>query len=104
MSGPRALLGRTTSNLRSRMNRNAVPRILLLSVLTLAACNELEPTQPGTSDDRSAAMVVDLEASEQGALSRAIPGFGGVYLDESGTPTVYLKDVRQASRARSALA
>jgi hypothetical protein len=86
------------------MNRNAVPRILLLSVLTLAACNELEPTQPGTSDDRSAAMVVDLEASEQGALSRAIPGFGGVYLDESGTPTVYLKDVRQASRARSALA
>lgn len=36
--------------------------------------------------------------------ARAIPGFGGFFVDQDGTPTVYLKDPRQLGAAQIALA
>lgn len=38
------------------------------------------------------------------ALARSIPGFGGLFLDAQGTPTVYLQDVGKRGAAEQALA
>src|SRR5687768_5597957 len=86
------------------MNRNAIPRALVLSVVLVAACDNLEPISPNTPLERAEARVAVADPTDQSALARAIPGFGGMFLDDNGTPTVYVTDVREAGRARAALA
>ncbi|HEU0302589.1 MAG TPA: hypothetical protein VFR37_24225 [Longimicrobium sp.] len=46
---------------------------------------------------RSARALFRAVASEQ------VPGFGGLFYEDDGTPVVYLKDVRQGARAQAAL-
>jgi hypothetical protein len=84
------------------MNRNAIPRLLVLSVVAVAACDSIDPSQPTERAEARVPVVAD--PTDQSALARAIPGYGGMYVDANGTPTVYLTDVRQAARARAALA
>ncbi len=85
------------------MNRNATSCALVLSMLVVAACDNLEPVSPNTPLQIAAARVAVSDPTDQSALARAIPGFGGMFLDGNGTPTVYLTDLSQASSARSAL-
>ena len=49
------------------------------------------------------AVVSQEPEGEQAALARAVPGFGGLFLDESGAPTVYLTDPGQRLSAQRAL-
>jgi hypothetical protein len=51
----------------------------------------LQPGNQGTSDDPI-------------ALARQVPGFGGFYFDDQGTPVVYLKNVAARGNAQRALA
>ncbi|HEX5575666.1 MAG TPA: hypothetical protein VFX42_07310 [Gemmatimonadales bacterium] len=85
------------------------PPIQALAAGTLilaAACSDrTEPTAP---DNPPA--TVSLQPRSQGtpddpiALARQVPGFGGFYLDDQGTPVVYLKSVAERGNAQRALA
>lgn len=55
------------------------------------------PTDVGLSPAQGAAL-------EPAALARAVPGFGGFFIDAQGAPTVYLRDPSQRGRAEQALA
>ena len=85
------------------MNRRDILRGVVLSALVLAACDNLEPISPNTPLTRAEARIAVPQPTDQSALADAIPGFGGMFLDENGTPTVYVMDVRDAARARAAL-
>jgi hypothetical protein len=75
------------------------------TLFLVSACSDrTEPTAP---DNTSAP--VSLQPQLQGtaddpiALGRQVAGFGGFYLDEQGTPVVYLKQAAERSNAERAL-
>jgi hypothetical protein len=86
-----------------------LPPVQALAAGTLilaAACSDrTEPTAP---DNPPA--TVSLQPGKQGtsddpiALGRQVPGFGGFYLDDQGTPVVYLKNAAERGNAQRALA
>jgi hypothetical protein len=80
-----------------------VTRALFLSVLALAACDSVEPYAPANPADLAAARLVVQQGTDDVTLSRAIPGYGGLFLVD-GAPAVYVTDMRQANRARLVLA
>ncbi len=74
------------------------------TVLGAAACHDSsEPTAPEPFPEGTSPAVQG-PTSEQAMLARAVPGFGGLFLDESGAPTIYLTDTRQRAAAETALA
>jgi hypothetical protein len=82
-------------------------RSVIVGVLTLAACRDTAgPRDVGPVSEpspRPCRRVTGAEG-EQAALARAVPGFGGRFLDESGAPIVYLTDPGQRLSAQRALA
>lgn len=79
---------------------------LLLSVFGLIACQTQDPSGPsddGLDPPELKGVAGDPNPSQM-ALARAIPGFGGYFLDRDGRPTVYLRDAAQRGRAERALA
>jgi hypothetical protein len=77
--------------------------ILAACALALSAC--LDASSPREPDPSAATIAAPQEpGDEQAALARAIPGFGGLFLDESGTATVYLTDPGQRLSAQRAVA
>ncbi len=82
-------------------------RILATGGVILTASCQSDSTTTGPS---TAPAMPNLR-QEPGAFAdpllthaRAIPGFGGFFVDQDGTPTVYLKDPRQLGAAERALA
>lgn len=78
---------------------------VLGAILFAGACQDTpESTAPELVPDgispQDAALLAEGDA---GALSRAVPGFGGLFIDEDGTPTVYLTDLNQRAIAERAL-
>ena len=81
----------------------ALRTLLAAGVLTLSAC--LDTTGPRRPDPSAATTAVpQVPEDEQAALAGAVPGFGGLFLDETGAPTVYLTDLGQRLSAQRALA
>ncbi len=85
-------------------------RILVVSLMTgaivLASSCSDDSTQPSpTADQPNAGKVAVQQGSSDDpvALARGVRGFGGFFLDEQGTPTVYLKDAGQRGAAEKAL-
>lgn len=75
------------------------------SLLVAAACSDQnEPVAPSTQPE-SSSLKPTLQAADDDpiALARAVPGFGGFYLDSQGTPVVYLKNAAERSNAEQAL-
>jgi hypothetical protein len=75
--------------------------------LTLSACRDAAgPREPGPAAVSSSVPEIALQEpeGEQAALAAAVPGFGGLFLDETGAPTVYLTDPGQRGTAQRALA
>ena len=71
--------------------------------LTAAACADTpEPTAPQAA--APAAPNVQLNLDPSAAYAREIPGFGGVFFDEEGTPNVYLTSPAQRGTAERVLA
>jgi hypothetical protein len=74
------------------------------AALAVTACREtFEPTsgkQPSTADLQQLAQQ---SSPDPLALGRTIPGFGGLFLDSNGKPSVYLTDLRQRAAAERAL-
>jgi len=77
------------------------------TLILAAACSDRTET---TAPDNAPVIPPSLEPGLQGApddpiaLGRQVPGFGGFYLDERGTPVVYLKSAAQRVPAERALA
>jgi len=90
------------------MSPSAVLRLALGSgIVALSACGDAAgPPEAGPAAVPAPAEAIALQEpeGEQAALARAVPGFGGLFLDETGTPTVYLTDPAQHAAARRALA
>lgn len=83
-----------------------LPAALGLAVLT-AACHEIpSPPSPQSQPiDRSALSAVAQDPTpDQREVARAVPGFGGYYLDASGAPTARLVDPARRPEAEAALA
>ena len=64
---------------------------LIAGALALSAC--LDASGPQEPDPSAVSVAAPQQPEdEQAALARAVRGFGGLFLDESGVPTVYLTD------------
>ena len=84
------------------MFRNKPLWAVALTALAVGACDTPPSTDP--IDGPQAAQAVSAEqATNPAALARAVPSFGGMYVDDFGRPTVYLADLKDATRARGAL-
>ena len=75
------------------------------TLLLAAACSDrTEPTAPNSSPGS-----VSFQPANQGtpddpiALARSVSGFGGFYLDDQGTPVVYLRNAAERGNAERAL-
>jgi hypothetical protein len=91
------------------MSRTSPPVGLLLAAMVLAvsACQDtVEPSPtPGTPPESPELQRLAQEPSpDPVALARVVPGFGGLFLDSSGKPAVYLTDPNQRGVAERALA
>jgi hypothetical protein len=68
-------------------------------VIATACSDGTPPTGPAA---RAPSLLGAVQAPDAGSLDRAIPGFGGFYVD-NGVPTVYLLDVTQRGAAELTL-
>ena len=84
-------------------------RILIVSLaagsVLLASCSDdiTRPNLPTDQLDRVGVAVQQGEPDDPVALARSVPGFGGFFVDEQGTPTIYLRDAAQRGTAERAL-
>src|SRR6266513_2948098 len=67
-------------------------------IAAAAACSDSSPTTGPAPTPMNQAQ----QAPDMAALTRALPGFGGLFVDH-GVPTVYLTDLRQQSLAERLL-
>jgi hypothetical protein len=72
---------------------------------SLTSCSDdtTQPTAP-TGSPAPAILGQQPSADDPVALAQAVPGFGGFFLDQQGTPTVYLSSPAQCDAAERALA
>jgi hypothetical protein len=81
------------------------PLVAAAIVLSVFACRDV--SEPTTSDVQPETAELQRLAQESSpdpmAVARAVPGFGGLFLDASGKPAVYLTDLRQRGAAERAL-
>jgi hypothetical protein len=71
-------------------------------LVAVAACENTDTTSPDTPNTPAFA-VSAAQATDDGVVARAVPSFGGMYVDQFGRPTVYLTNMGEAARARTAL-
>ena len=84
--------------------RRSIPLLGIIAVLG-AACQETpSPTAPTPPLESSRATIQAQEAPDQLEVARAVPGFGGYFIDAGGSPTVYLTDPSRRPEAEQALA
>src|SRR5258705_3725428 len=67
-------------------------------IAAAAACSDSNPT----TGPAPTPLIQAQQAPDMAALTRALPGFGGLFVDH-GVPTVYLTDLRQQSLAERLL-
>jgi hypothetical protein len=83
-----------------------LPLVRFLPFILAVACSD--PTAPspfetGVESGALRSLAADPHPSQL-AIARAIPGFGGYFLDEAGRPTAFLTDTSRRSMAARALA
>ena len=79
---------------------------LIAGAIVLSSSCSDDSTQPTAPADQPAPAKVALQQGSPDdpvSLARSVPGFGGFFVDEQGTPTIYLKDAGQRGAAEKAL-
>ena len=73
-------------------------------LLVVTSCSD--QTDPSNLDSSMPDAALSRQGSpdDPNALARAVPGFGGFYLDATGAPTIYLKEAGRRPDAERALA
>src|SRR5687767_14150060 len=75
------------------------------AVLAGAACSDVPaPSAPAVRPAMSGFAIAQDATPDQMAVAKAVPGFGGYFLDATGAPTVYLIDAGRRADAEQALA
>ena len=83
--------------------RNFLQLTSLAGLLALAACSDQsQPSAPDLPADLSRA--AQGQGNDANALARSVPGFGGFFVDQQGTPTIYLANPSGRAAAERALA
>jgi hypothetical protein len=76
-------------------------------VAVMAACTDhtpaIGPEETGVTS-RASLDPAARPGPNRGDINRAVPGFGGVFIDEQGRPTVFLKDIGQRGAVQRELA
>ena len=76
-------------------------RMLVGSAVLLAACQDVSgPTGPAPQAASDAPATI---TTDQARLGAEMPEFGGLFLDDAGTPTVYVTDMGKAEEVRARL-
>jgi hypothetical protein len=86
-------------------HRNMVVSLMTGAIVFATSCSEdsTQPTPPTDQLDPGRVALQEGSPDDPVALARSVPGFGGFFLDEQGTPTIYLKDAAQRGAAEKAL-
>src|SRR4026209_877435 len=80
---------------------------VIASAVPLASSDSNQPLGPNDQPDNLSQP--SMRSAAQGgpddpvALAQTTPGFGGFFIDEQGTPTIYLKDAGKRASAEQAL-
>jgi hypothetical protein len=76
------------------------------ATVALGSCSDDStlPSSPSATPDAALAGIQQDLADDPVALARAVPGFGGFFVDQQGTPTIYLADLSRRAAATQALA
>jgi hypothetical protein len=76
-----------------------------LLLLGAACSDQNEPVAPSTPQESpSFQPTIQGSPDDPISLTRTVPGFGGFYMDDRGTPVVYLKNAAERGNAERALA
>jgi hypothetical protein len=88
------------------MNQRRPLQAFTAGVLLLAAAcsDQSEPVAPTPPESPSFQPSIQGSTDDPISLARAVPGFGGFYMDDRGTPVVYLKNSAERGNAERALA
>jgi hypothetical protein len=81
--------------------KNTILTAMVIAVAG-AACDTTDTTDPLGGPENAVVMPAE-QATNPVDVARAVPSFGGMYIDDYGRPTVYLADLSDASRARRVL-
>jgi hypothetical protein len=75
------------------------------AIVLAGSCSDdsTQPTPPPDQIDPAKVAPQQGSPDDPVALARSVPGFGGFFVDEQGTPTIYLKDAGQRGAAERAL-
>lgn len=86
-------------------HRTLVLPLVTGAVLLATACSDdlVQPSVPAGQPDPASMAITQAEPDDPVALARSVPGFGGFFVDEDGTPTIYLRDAAQRGAAEKAL-
>jgi hypothetical protein len=84
-----------------RQRTVAVVSLVAGSVLLASACSDT--TQPRPPSEPRVGLDAVQQPDDPVALVRAVPGFGGFFLDEEGVPTIYLRNPATRVEAQRAL-
>src|SRR5439155_12788767 len=86
-------------------HRILVVPLIAGSILLASSCSD-DSTQPTPAPDQLEPATVAVQQGSPDdpvALARSVPGFGGFFVDEQGTPTIYRRDGGQRGAAERGL-
>ncbi len=87
------------------LHNRLLPVAIALAAALTACSDSTQPTDtPSPTDDPQLRSAQGQQPAGPLALARSVHGFGGFFLDEQGSPTVYLKDPAERGNAVRALA
>jgi hypothetical protein len=84
-----------------RQRTVALVSLVAGTIVLASACSDT--TQPTPPAGPQVGLDATTQADDPVALVRAVPGFGGFFLDEDGVPTVYLRDAARRAETERAL-
>jgi hypothetical protein len=85
--------------------RSPVQALAAGTLALAAACSDrTEPTAPDSQPATVSLQPTVQDTDDPVSIARAVPGFGGFYFDDQGTPVVYLKNAGERGNAQRALA
>ena len=85
------------------MNRMSVTRVLLATTLVVAACDTGDPSDPMPRQEAKGTVAPPQSLGDLESISRTVPEFGGLYVNEQGQTVVYVTDLRQTERVKRVL-
>jgi len=92
----------------SMLRLRSISVAVLAGAVALGCSDSNQPVGPSDQSDNSSSEPAMRAAAQTGAddpiaLAKSVPGFGGFFIDEQGTPTIYLKDTGKRAAAEQAL-